>query len=91
MNAKSIAVLLRLKFKIITGYNSSRGQSLALEQGECYVQIASWNSWLVRKPNWIRDRKVIPLSPVSREPEAMLKGVPLTMNLPKAKEALGHK
>ena len=87
----AIAVLLGLKFKIITGYNSARGQSLALEQGECYVQIASWNSWLVRKPNWIRDRKVIPLSPVSREPEAMLKGVPLTMDLPKAKEALGHK
>ncbi len=87
MNAKSIAVLLGLKFKIITGYNSSRGQSLALEQGECHVQIASWNSWLVRKPDWIRDRKVIPLALVSREPEAMLKGVPLTKDLAKTKEA----
>jgi len=86
INAKSMAVLLGLKLKIITGYNSSRGQSLALEQGECHIQIASWNSWLVRKADWIRDRKVIPLALVSPEPEPMLKGVPITPDLAKNAE-----
>jgi hypothetical protein len=51
------------------------------------MQIASWNSWLVRKPDWVRDGKVIPVALVSLEPEPMLKGVPLTMDLVKDKDA----
>jgi tripartite-type tricarboxylate transporter receptor subunit TctC len=86
INAKSIAVIAGLKLKIVTGYNSSRGQSLALERGECHMQIASWNSWLVRQPGWIRDRKVIPIALVGPDPVVGLEGVPLSRDLAKTDE-----
>ena len=45
MNARALAAASGLKIKILTGYQGSRRQNLAMQQGECNYQPGAWNSW----------------------------------------------
>jgi len=52
--------LLGTRFKVITGY---RGEDtyLAIERGEVHGRQAPWTSFVTVRPQWIRDRKIVPV------------------------------
>ncbi len=48
--------VLKSKFKIVTGYKSSAGTTLSVEQGETFGMTNSWVSWLANRPTWFQGK-----------------------------------
>ena len=53
--------LLGTKFKIVTGYRGGGDMFLAMENGEAFGRVASWDSWTSEKPDWLRDGRLVHL------------------------------
>ena len=70
------------KFKIVTGYEGGNQINLALERGEVQGRGAvSWSSVRSLTPDWIRDKKLVPLVQVGPKKEPDLPHVPLLTDL----------
>jgi tripartite-type tricarboxylate transporter receptor subunit TctC len=76
--------LLGTRFKVVTGYHGSQGMSLAMERGEANGKMTFWVSLVATKPDWIRDKKVIPLLQVGVHPIKALPTVPRMIDLVKS-------
>lgn len=77
--------VLGTKFKIITGYKGSQGVDLALERGEVQGRATSYASTQTRKPQWVKEKKIIRLVQIGAKPIAALtaQGVPRFVDLAK--------
>ena len=74
--------LLGTKFKIVTGYPGGTPIMLALERGEVEGRGSNpWSDWKLRKPDWVRDKKIIPLMQMSLFKHPDLPDVPLMVDL----------
>jgi tripartite-type tricarboxylate transporter receptor subunit TctC len=74
--------LLGTKFKIVTGYPGGTPIMLALERGEVEGRGSNpWSDWKVRKPDWVRDKKIVPLMQMSLFKHPDLPDVPLMVDL----------
>jgi tripartite-type tricarboxylate transporter receptor subunit TctC len=74
--------LLGTRFKIVTGYPGGTPIMLALERGEVEGRGSNpWSDWKTRKPDWVRDKKIIPLMQMSLFKHPDLPDVPLMVDL----------
>jgi tripartite-type tricarboxylate transporter receptor subunit TctC len=74
--------LLGTKFKIVAGYPGGTPIILALERGEVEGRGSNpWSEWKASKPDWVRDKKLIPLMQMSLFKHADLPDVPLMVDL----------
>jgi len=62
INAKALAVASGINVKILTGYQGSRAQNLAMQQGECNYQPGAWNSWKARRGDWLKQGLIKPMA-----------------------------
>ncbi len=85
-NARLFNALLGTKIKLVTGYKGGDAINLAMERGEIHGRASqAWSAWKAVRPDWIRDRKLVPLLQVALEPvsDPELKGIPLLVDLVK--------
>jgi tripartite-type tricarboxylate transporter receptor subunit TctC len=74
--------LLGTKFKIVTGYPGGTPIMLALERGEVEGRGSNpWSDWKARKPDWVKERKIVPLMQMSLFKHPDLPDVPLMVDL----------
>jgi tripartite-type tricarboxylate transporter receptor subunit TctC len=73
--------LLHTKIKIVPGYPGGNEINLAMERGESMGRWNTWSSWKVTKPEWIKDRKIIPLVQSALRKPADLQDTPLLADL----------
>src|SRR4051812_1434444 len=74
--------LLGTRFKIVSGYPGGTPIILALERGEVEGRGSNpWSDWKTRKPDWVRDKKIIPLMQMSLFKHPDLPDVPLMVDL----------
>lgn len=79
--------LLQTKFKVVTGYPGTSHLVLAVERGEIQgIGGWAWSSILVQKPDWIRDKFIVPLLQLSLEKHPDLANVPLIMDFAKTED-----
>ena len=76
--------MLKTKFKVIAGYKGSSQILLAMEQGEVQGVCLSWPTLKAAKPDWVRDKKLIPLVQISFTSHPELAGVPLMGDIAKS-------
>lgn len=76
--------VLKTKFKVIAGYKGSGQILLAMEQGEVQGVCLSWPTLKAAKPDWVRDKKLIPLVQISFASHPELAGVPLMGDIAKS-------
>jgi tripartite-type tricarboxylate transporter receptor subunit TctC len=70
------------KFKIVVGYGGGNALHLAMERGEVQGDGGvAWSSLKSTKPDWVRDRKVIPLVQFGLKKDSDLPNVPLLADL----------
>ncbi|MDP2355889.1 MAG: tripartite tricarboxylate transporter substrate-binding protein [Beijerinckiaceae bacterium] len=70
--------LLGAKFKVVPGYPGGSEIYLAMERGEIAGRVTqSWAGWKSQKPDWIAERKIIPLAQGGRKRHADLAQTPL--------------
>ena len=74
--------LLGTKFKIVTGYPGGTPIILALERGEVEGRGSNpWSDWKARKPDWVKEKKIVPLMQMSLFKHPDLPDVPLMIDL----------
>jgi tripartite-type tricarboxylate transporter receptor subunit TctC len=74
--------LLGTKFKIVPGYPGGTPIILALERGEVEGRGSNpWSEWKATKPDWVKDKKIIPLMQMSLFKHPDLPDVPLMIDL----------
>jgi tripartite-type tricarboxylate transporter receptor subunit TctC len=75
------------RFKIVTGYPGSAAVYLAVEKGEVDGAGSSpWTSWKVNRPQWVRDRLIVPLVQVGLKRDHDIAHVPLLLDLARTEE-----
>lgn len=69
------------KFKIIRGYEGTKGIDIAMERGEVFGRGASWSSIKIGHPDWVKEKKfkVLAFDAATRQPD--LPDVPRIMDL----------
>jgi TRAP-type uncharacterized transport system substrate-binding protein len=77
----ALAVLLGMKFKVITGFAASTDVLLAMERGEVDGFCVSLDALLGERPDWIAQNKVHILFQGGSAPNPELKGVPFILDL----------
>lgn len=79
--------LIGTKLKVVAGYPGTSHLVLALERGEIQgVGGWAWSSISVQKPDWIRDKFILPLLQLSVEKHPDLNAVPSIMDFAKTEE-----
>ena len=80
--------LIGTKFKkIVTGYPSGIAVDHAMEKGEVEGRGSNqWSAWKAIHPDWVREKKIIPLVQVGATKEAELPDVPLLSELAQNEE-----
>jgi tripartite-type tricarboxylate transporter receptor subunit TctC len=79
--------VLGTKFKIIPGYKGSGGIAFAMERGEVMgTGSYHYSSLIQSKPNWIRDKQVIPLIQLSLIKHPLFPDLPNIPELAKTQE-----
>jgi tripartite-type tricarboxylate transporter receptor subunit TctC len=80
MYATLMNALAGTKFKIVTGYPGGNEVNLAMERGEVEGRGSnSWASWKSTKPEWLAEKKVIPLVQVGLKRHRDLPDTPLLL------------
>lgn len=74
------------KFRIISGYPSTTGITLAMERGEVQGLSQSWSSFKSEKPEWVRENKLTILVQISNTKHPDLPNVPTVMEFVKDPE-----
>lgn len=77
---------LGAKFKIITGYRGGSPIRKAIETGELHGWSGQYLGWKLRKPDWIRDGKLVHLVQMASKKDPDLPNVPLLSELAKDDE-----
>jgi tripartite-type tricarboxylate transporter receptor subunit TctC len=73
---------LGTRFKIVTGYPGSAAVYLAIEKGEVDGAGSSpWTSWKASRPQWVRDKQIVPLVQVGLKADHDLADVPRLIDL----------
>jgi len=78
---KALNDILGFKFRIVGGYPSSADVFLAMERGEVDGFCESYDSVMVRRPDWIASGTVAVLFQGGSRPNPKLKGVPFVVDL----------
>jgi tripartite-type tricarboxylate transporter receptor subunit TctC len=65
------------KFKIAGGYGGTAALDPAMERGEIHGRSAAWNSYIISRPDWIENKRIIPLVQVGLKKDKDLPHVPL--------------
>jgi tripartite-type tricarboxylate transporter receptor subunit TctC len=79
--------LLGAKIRLIAGYPGGNDVNLALERGEVEGRPSpSWSSLKWGRPEWVRDKKIIPLWQLSLSKHPDLPDVPLAIDFAKTPE-----
>ena len=74
--------LIGTKFKLVQGYKDSSEQYLAMEKGEIQgMGNAIWSQLKRSRPQWIQERKIVPLYQDGYERAASLQDVPTVPEL----------
>lgn len=84
--ATALDKILGTKIKLITGYQTSPSEMLAMEQGEIDGNAMAYASVVTMHPDWVRDRKIRFLAQMAIEPQPGLEKVPFVLDLVKNKE-----
>ncbi|NNC65303.1 MAG: hypothetical protein HKN84_11005, partial [Gammaproteobacteria bacterium] len=71
-----VQALLDLRFRLITGYQSSSDVVLAMERGEVHGQSSSLQYWAISRPDWLTDGRVSHLLYVGPPDPLATPGVP---------------
>jgi tripartite-type tricarboxylate transporter receptor subunit TctC len=72
---------LGTRFKVVTGYDGGNAVTLAIERGEVQGDGNSrWSSWKATRPEWVRDKKIIPIVQIGLKRNAELPDVKLLMD-----------
>jgi tripartite-type tricarboxylate transporter receptor subunit TctC len=74
------------KFRIVGGYGGSASLDPALERGEIHGRSVSWNSYVISKPDWIANRKVIPLVQIGLKKDPNLPHTPMVTEFATSEE-----
>jgi len=75
------------KFKMISGYQGSAQQDLALERGEVEGRLNFvWNNIVRSKPDWLKDKKIVMLFQFALEKHKDLPNLPLATDFIKDPE-----
>ena len=79
--------ILGTKFKIVPGYANATQMNLAMERGETQGRGSSaWQTYKTMQPDWVENKKIIPLFQVGIHPDPELANVPMLMGLAKSQE-----
>jgi len=79
--------LIGTKFKIVTGYPSGIAVDHAMEKGEVEGRGSNqWAAWKAIHPDWVREKKIVPLVQVGLGKEVELPDVPLLSELAQGEE-----
>lgn len=73
--------VLGTKFKVLSGYKDVGEMELAMERGELQGRGGSVLSWTARKPDWIKEKKIVFLFQVGPARDPALPEVPLLSEL----------
>ncbi len=73
--------ILGTKIKIVTGYKSSSEIDVVLERGEVLARTNSYASVVSKRPQWIKEKKIVILAQVGLKRDADLPNVPLLTEL----------
>ncbi len=74
--------LFGTRFKVVLGYGGANEVNLALERGEVLGRGSnSWMSYLFQNPEWVKDKKIVPLFQMTLQRDPMLKDVPTLVEL----------
>lgn len=65
------------RFKIISGYKGSQEIMGAMEKGEVEGVCLSWSTLKAARPDWVREKKLVPLVQIAFKPHPELSSVPL--------------
>ncbi len=69
--------LFGTKFKVVLGYGSATEVNKAMESGEVSGRGSnSWMSYTFQNPQWVKEKKIVPLFQMTLERDPMLKEVP---------------
>jgi len=71
-----VEALLGLRFRLITGYQSSSDVVLAMERGEVHGQSSSLQYWAISRPDWLADGRISHLLYVGPRDPLGTPGVP---------------
>ena len=73
--------LLGTRFRVVTGYPSSSALALAVDRGEIEGVVGfSWSSIQVQRPQWLRDKDVLPVLQLGLTPLPDAKDVPMIID-----------
>tara|TARA_E500000331_G_scaffold335740_1_gene362192 strand:- start:642 stop:1691 length:1050 start_codon:yes stop_codon:yes gene_type:complete len=86
INARALSVASGLDIKILTGYQGSARQNIAMQRGECNYQPGAWNSWKARRGDWIKKGLIKPVALTALERHPDLPNVPTIVELAKTPE-----
>ena len=78
--------VLGTKFKIISGYRGGSPIRAAIEKGEVHGWAGQWMGWKLRKPDWVRDGKIVNLVQMASKRAPDLPNVPLLSDFAKTDE-----
>jgi len=78
--------VLGTKFKVVTGYPGTNEINLALERGEVHGRGASWANIVVQRPEWVREKKIIPIVQIGYKKLPELGDLPLLIDLARTPE-----
>ena len=79
--------LIGTKFKIVTGYQGGNESLIAMERGEVNGRSGwSYASMMATRPDWWRDKKIIPIVQMGLEKHPDLPDVPLILDYAKNDE-----
>ena len=82
---RAYAKLLGMKFRIVSGYESTGPVLLAMERGEVQgIGNSSWSNWTTGYAHYLKDNKVKILLQSGLEANPELPGVPLALDLAKS-------
>jgi len=73
---------LGTQFTIVTGYASGTSVNHAMELGEIEGRGSNpWTSWKATQPEWVRDKKIVPILQIGLHKDPDLPHVPLLVDL----------
>jgi tripartite-type tricarboxylate transporter receptor subunit TctC len=74
--------LIGTRFRIVTGYHGAIAIKLAMERGEVEGHGSNpWSDWKISRPDWVKEKKIVPLMQMSLEKHRDLPDVPRLVDL----------
>jgi len=86
LNYVLLNTVLHSKIRTITGYTGANAASLAMERGEVHGLSQPWPVLKLTKPDWIADKKIIPILQTGAEIHPEIPNVPRMIDLTKNDE-----